>query len=208
MVDPIVSAVTGDYRLTKVLMDGGSSFNLLYADTMRKMGIPESRLQPSRTVFYGIIPGKSAHPMGTISLGVVFGEPDNFRRETLTFEVVDFKSPYHAIFGRPAYAKFMARPCYVYLKMKMPGPKGVITITGDYKKSIECEETYAAIAESLVATEELAENSKSAVSSEALPTPKKPAAESFQADRDTKKITLLPGESSKNTTIGSALDPK
>ena len=32
----------------------------------------------------------------------------------------------------------MARPCYVYLKLKMPGPKGVITVSGNYKKVEEC----------------------------------------------------------------------
>ena len=35
------------------------------------------------------------------------------------FEVVKIKSPYHALFGRLAYARFMARPCYVYLKLKI-----------------------------------------------------------------------------------------
>ena len=45
---------------------------------------------------------------------------------------------YHAILGRPAYVSFMARPCYVYLKLKMPGPKGVITITGNRQRAEEC----------------------------------------------------------------------
>ena len=71
--------------------------------------------------------------MGMITLSVVFGTPSNFRKEKITFEVVDFPSAYHALLGRPAYATFMAIPCYVYLKLKMPGPRGVITISGDYK---------------------------------------------------------------------------
>jgi len=48
--------------------------------------------------------------------------------ETLTFEVVGFHETYHAILGRPSYTKFMAVPNYTYLKLKMPGPDGVITI--------------------------------------------------------------------------------
>jgi hypothetical protein len=35
---------------------------------------------------------------------------------------------FEAILGRPCYAKLMAVPNYTYLKMKMPGPKGVITV--------------------------------------------------------------------------------
>ena len=48
--------------------------------------------------------------------------------ETLTFEVVGFHRTYHAILGRSCYAKFKAVPNYTYLKLKMPGPGGVITI--------------------------------------------------------------------------------
>ena len=59
--------------------------------------------------------GKSAYPVGKIALEVVFGDELDSRSKTLTFEVVKIQSPYHALFGRPAYAKFMARPCYVYL---------------------------------------------------------------------------------------------
>jgi hypothetical protein len=40
---------------------------------------------------------------------------------------------YHAILGRPTYAKFMAVPNYAYLKLKMPGPKGVITINTTFQ---------------------------------------------------------------------------
>jgi hypothetical protein len=46
----------------------------------------------------------------------------NFHMEMLTFEIVDFLSAYHAILGRPCYAKFMAIPNYTYLKLKMLGP--------------------------------------------------------------------------------------
>jgi hypothetical protein len=68
--------------------------------------------------------------------------------------VVDISSPYHALLGRPALAKFMAVPHYVYLKMKLPGPRGVITISGCYKKSMECERDNSKLAEELVIAEE------------------------------------------------------
>ena len=121
---------------TKVLMDGGSSINILYYDTFRRMNLSEKQLQSSSTVFHGIVPGKSAYPIGRIKLDVAFGTDDNYRCESLTFEVVKIKSPYHALFGRPAYARFMARPCYVYLQLKMPGLKGTITVHGDRKSVV------------------------------------------------------------------------
>ncbi|KAI5007613.1 hypothetical protein ZWY2020_054779 [Hordeum vulgare] len=114
-------------------MDGGNSINILYFDTFRRMNLLEKDLMPSSTVFHGIVPGKSAYPIGRVKLNVAFGTESNYRSKSLLFEVVKIKSPYHALFGRPVYAKFMARPCYVYLKLKMPGPKGPITIHGDRK---------------------------------------------------------------------------
>lgn len=73
--------------------------------------------------FHGVILGKKAKSLRQIALDVFFGDWKNFRKEKLTFEVVDFHSAYHAILGRPAYARFMAHPCYVYLKLKIPDPK-------------------------------------------------------------------------------------
>ena len=47
---------------------------------------------------------------------------------------------YRAILGRPCYAKFMAVPNYTNLKMKMPGPKGVITVGPTFEHAYECVE--------------------------------------------------------------------
>ena len=93
--------------------------------------------------------------MGKIALEVVFGDEHDSRSETLTFEVVRIQSPYHALFRRPAYAKFMASPCYIYLQLKMPGHKGTITVHGSRKIALDCEESDAAYTESVCATEEL-----------------------------------------------------
>jgi hypothetical protein len=68
--------------------------------------------------------GKQAKPLGQINLPVTFGDPSNFRTKILTFEVVRFHKTYHAILGRPCYAKFMAVPNYTYLKLKMLGLHG------------------------------------------------------------------------------------
>lgn len=84
-------------------------------------------------------PGKKAEPLGQISLEVIFGSEDNFRAETLCFEVVPFKGGYHALLGCPAFVKFMAIPFYTYMKLKMLGPHGVITVSGDPKNALEAK---------------------------------------------------------------------
>jgi hypothetical protein len=109
-------------------MDGGSSLNILYAHTLCLLGIGLDQLQPSTKPFHGVSLGKRVQPLRQIDLPVWFGMLDNYCKETLTFEVVGFRGAYHAILGRSCYAKFTAVPNYTYLKMKMPEPKGVITV--------------------------------------------------------------------------------
>ena len=127
-------------------MGGGSSLNLLYQETVREMGIDPSRIKPTKTTFKGVIPGVEAHCTGSITLEVVFRSPDNFRSEELIFDIVPFRSGYHALLGRTALSRFNAVPHYAYLKLKMPGPCGVITVNGNVDRSLRIEEHTAALA--------------------------------------------------------------
>ena len=142
VLEPIIDG----YHLTRVLIDGGSSLNLIYQDTVRKMGIYPSRISLSNTTFKGVIPGVEAHCTGSLVLEVVFGSPDNFRSEELTFDIAPFRSGYHALLGRTVFAHFNAVPHCAYLKLKMPGPRGVITVSGNTEHSLRTKEYVAALA--------------------------------------------------------------
>jgi hypothetical protein len=74
-------------RVHKVLMDGGSRINVLYASTLDDKGIPRSALRPSTVPFHGVVPGMEALPIGQVDLPITFRDMWNFRTETLTFEV-------------------------------------------------------------------------------------------------------------------------
>ena len=124
----MVNLIIGTKQLTKVLMDGGYGLNIMYAETLDAMGIDRSRIQPTGVPFYVIMPRKQAMPLGQIDLPITFGDPANYRTETITFEVVGFHGTYHSILGRPCYVRFMAVPNYTYLKLKMLGPRGVNTV--------------------------------------------------------------------------------
>ena len=69
----MVSSIMGTMCLMKMLMDGGSGLNVLYASTLDRMGIPRSSLYPSKAPFYGIVLGKEAVPLRPIPLNVTFG---------------------------------------------------------------------------------------------------------------------------------------
>ena len=77
-----------------------------------------------------------AYCTGSLTLDVVFGSPDNFRSEELIFDISLFLSSYHALLERTTFAYFNAVPHYAYLKLKMPGPRGVTTVSGNMECSL------------------------------------------------------------------------
>jgi hypothetical protein len=150
--------------------------------------------------------GKRAEPVGQIDLPVCFGTPSNFWKETLTFEVVGFHGTYHAILGRPCYAKFMAVPNYTYLKLKMSGPKGVITIGPSYEYAyecnIECVEHGEAVLESATLAADLDGLAKE------IPNPKCHAS-NFEPAEDIKLMPLDPASpDGRMLKVSTTLNPK
>jgi hypothetical protein len=202
VVDPVI----GNARLTKVLMDGGSSLNIIYAETLGLLGIDLSMIRAGAAPFHEIVPGKRVLPLGQLDLPICFGTPSNFRRETLTFEVVGFRGTYHAVLGKPCYAKFMAVPNYTYLKLKMSGPKGIINVGSTcrhaYECDVECVEYAKAIAESEALIADLDCLSKEA------PDAKRHTG-NFELAEAVKSVSLDPSnDACKQVSIGSELDPK
>jgi hypothetical protein len=78
VLDPTIAGMT----VTKVLIDGGASLNIIFSDTLRKMGLDLAGMITLTSVpFYGIVPGKAAMPFAQITLPVTFGTPANYRTE-------------------------------------------------------------------------------------------------------------------------------
>ena len=124
----------------------------------------------------------------------------------MTFEVVGFRGTYHAVLGRPCYAKFMAVPNYTYLKLKMPGPNGVITVDPTYKHAFECDVECVEYVEALAESEALIADLESL--SKEVPDVKRHAG-NFEPAETVEAVPLDPsGDASRQTRIGSELDPK
>jgi hypothetical protein len=68
VMDPTFVRPANNVRFSKVLIDNGSSINIMYRDTVQKLGIKENMLEPSQTTFHGIVPGLSCASMGDTSL--------------------------------------------------------------------------------------------------------------------------------------------
>jgi hypothetical protein len=191
-------------------MDGGSSLNIMYVETLIKLGLTKTQLHHSAITFYGVVPGYQAKSLGSITLMVAFGDENNYREEPITFEVVPFKSTYHVIFSRPAFHSFHARPCYIYNQLKMPGPDGIITIYGSFRKAKECEDGEAAFAKAVFFGEEFKEI-HATIDPVEMPTSKQEVSTSpptFKPTVDTKQVELVAGDAAKTTSIRTNLSPK
>ena len=122
--------------------------------------------------------------------------------------MVDLDSPYHALL-----AKFMMFPHCAYLKAKMSGTKGIITIAGDYQKSQDCAAANSRLTESLIIAQEkwLLDRvvALAGKKPEIPPTPQESEAEgSFKLAKETKKIPLDPEHPERHAVIGTGLDSK
>jgi hypothetical protein len=188
-------------------MDAGSGINLIYARTLKAIGISLEWLKPIDCSFHGTVPGSANHPLRKIELDVCFGDSGNFRREKLKFEVMDWPSEYHAILGRPAFAKFMVVPHYAYLTLKILGPKGAITVQGSFEVSNTCDKEFNRMAQTFSMTAEYA-RLKGETDHNVLPDVGRSLPDqAFDAMQDSKKIQVHPTDPNKTTSIAVNLDP-
>ena len=137
----------------------------------------------------------------------MFGDQANFHSEVLTFEVVDFLGSYHAILGRPCYAKFMAVPNYTYLKLKMPRPNGVITMGSTFSHGFTCDREHFKLATAVINSSELprlGELSTLAV----LDCNKPTSSTTFRPLKETKVVGINPTDPTKTVWIGTQLPAK
>jgi hypothetical protein len=118
--------------------------------------------------------------------------------------VVGFSGTYHAILGRPTYVKFMAVPNYTYLKLKIPGPRGIITVGSTYQRAYECDAECFQFAEATVRSARLHAEPRS--EDQDVPESSKRAACSFEPAKDVKDAIVC--DDGCTLRIGTALDPK
>ncbi|XP_066360987.1 uncharacterized protein [Miscanthus floridulus] len=117
--------------------------------------------------------------------------------------VPGFPGTFHAILGRPCYVKFMAVPNYMYLKLKLPGPHGVITVGTSFQRAYECEVECCGHATVVIASGELAAL-REKVTEEAPDAEK--ATGSFKSAEGSKEVIVDPSSpEGKMVRIGTTL---
>ncbi|XP_024016266.1 uncharacterized protein LOC112089745 [Eutrema salsugineum] len=122
--DPLVIEITiRDHDIARVLIDTGSSVDLIFRDTLRRMGIGLSEVTAVPKPLTGFS-GETTMTIGTIRLPVVAGAVTKI----VKFSVTDHPAIYNVIMGTPRINPMRAIPSTYHLCIKFPPPAGIKTI--------------------------------------------------------------------------------
>jgi hypothetical protein len=100
----------------------------------------------------------------------------------------------------------MVVPNYTYLKLKMSGPTGVITVSPTYQHAYECDIKCVEYAEAIIISKALITDLENLAGE--VPDPKKHA-NNFESAEAMKTVPLDPNDSGEKVLwIGSQLEPK
>ncbi|KAL0400151.1 UNVERIFIED_CONTAM: hypothetical protein Sradi_2358400 [Sesamum radiatum] len=123
--DPMVIKLNiANFSVHKVMVDNGSSADIIFWDVIKWMGLENAHLDPVRTLLVGFESSEVAS-MGTINLPVSMGEEPRRKTMMVRFLVVDTPFAYNVILGRLGLNAFKAVVSTYHLKMKSPTKKGI-----------------------------------------------------------------------------------
>jgi hypothetical protein len=126
----VVTMVIANHRIHRVLVDNGSSADILYKSAFDLMKISREKVSAFRFLLVGFA-GEQVMPLGSIELQVTVGSPPTQKTIPVKFLIVDQPSAYNAIFGRTAQAELKAVTSIPHLYMKFPTDDGVGVVRGE-----------------------------------------------------------------------------
>ena len=132
----VISLPIGNALIKRILIDNGSSANVLFLEALQEMGLDEKSIIRRSTVLVGFS-GESLRTVGEISLPT-YAEGVNVMTK---FNVVDCPSAYNVILGRPWIHKMKAMPSTYHQSIKFPTKWGVMEIKGQQRDAKKCYET-------------------------------------------------------------------
>ncbi|GAV65732.1 hypothetical protein CFOL_v3_09246, partial [Cephalotus follicularis] len=136
--DPVVVTLLVElFTMKRILIDNGSSADILYKHAFDQLRIPADQRRLVKTPLVGFA-GETIHPLGSINLSVVAGTAPRQTQVEMTFLVVDTPSPYNAIIGRPGLNLLEAIVSTRHLLMKFPTRFGVGEVRGDQEVARRC----------------------------------------------------------------------
>ncbi|XP_074300983.1 uncharacterized protein LOC141632326 [Silene latifolia] len=129
----VISMQIETTNVRMILVDGGSSVDLIMLDVLKAMKIKEDQITKNSSVLVGFS-GETKRTLGEIYLPTYVEGLASYER----FGVLDFLSSYNVILGRPWIHNIKVVPSTYHQCIKIPTYWGVATIKGEHKLAQEC----------------------------------------------------------------------
>ncbi|XP_058760051.1 uncharacterized protein LOC131633358 [Vicia villosa] len=128
----LVRARMANFDVRRVLIHEGISVDIMYSHLFKTLKLDDSHITPYVGSDLQGFNGATTKPWGYVELIVTFGEGEASRQVKTRFLVIDFKTLYNCIIGRPTLAELTTVPSTVHLKIKFYTKRGrVATINAD-----------------------------------------------------------------------------
>ena len=134
---PMLTITVANFQVRRILVDNGSSTDILFAEVYDKLNLGRERLQPIRSPLIGFS-GEKVYPLGSITLPVTVGSTPQSSMVMVNFLVIDCPSAYNIILGRPTLNTIRVEPSTYHLILRFPTLNGVGEIQGDQIAAKEC----------------------------------------------------------------------
>ncbi|RDY10405.1 hypothetical protein CR513_05073, partial [Mucuna pruriens] len=133
----------------KVLIDQGSSTNVLYWSTFQKLGLPTSSLEECSETLFRFI-GERVEIRGIMEIEIVFGVGASARTILVSYKMVNTWASYNIVIRWSTLNRLRVAVSTPHLCMKYPIGKGVGVIKADKKITYRCYEKSLRVGRRLV----------------------------------------------------------
>ncbi|XP_064966967.1 uncharacterized protein LOC135613880 [Musa acuminata AAA Group] len=133
----VISARIANAQVRRIMVDTGSSADILYFNAFQKLGLSGDSMKPIFSALTGFT-GDSISLLGAITLPLTLGAPPRSKTVMNIFLVIDLPAAYNVILGRPTLNKIRAVVSTYYQTVKFPTHAGTGEVAGSPRESKRC----------------------------------------------------------------------